>query len=122
MALDALLVKCRQVPQQLADALREAGRATGLAFGSITIHAALPGTGTYAYAWLAAPALNANDYLARFSGALQRESALSSVEVEVLPLELLMDLSGASVREAAPFHYVVEAGVHRARERIQCMV
>ena len=116
MALDALLVKCRQVPQQLADALREAGRATGLAFGSITIHAALPGTGTYAYAWLAAPALNANDYLARFSGALQRESALSSVEVEVLPLELLMDLPGASVREAAPFHYVVEAGVDAEHE------
>ena len=122
MALDALLVKCRQVPEQLADALREAGRATGIAFGSITIHAALPGTGPYAYAWLAAPSLNANDYLARFSGALQRESALSSVEVEVLPLELLMDLPGASAREAAPFHYVVEAGVHRARERIQCMV
>ena len=33
------------------------------------------------------------------------------MEVTVLPLELLMDIPGASAGEAAPFHYVVEAGV-----------
>jgi hypothetical protein len=109
--LDAFLVKCRQTPEPLADALREAARAIRADCASITTHAALAGTVVYAYAWLAAPAADMNEDVARFMHALQRDGALSDAEVTVLPLELLMDLPGASAREAAPFHYVVEAGV-----------
>jgi hypothetical protein len=114
--LDALLVKCRQAPERLDGALREAGRAARLDCGAITIHAALAGTGVYAYAWLASPPLDANSDVARFTRALQRDVTLSSVEVSVLPLGLLLDIPGASAGEAAPFHYVVEAGVDAEHE------
>jgi len=95
----------------LADALREAARVIRVDCASITTHTALAGTGVYAYAWLAAPAADVNDDLAWFTQTLHRDSALSTMEVTVLPLELLVDLPGSSAREAAPFHYVVEAGV-----------
>ncbi len=117
MRLDAFLVKCRQTPERLADALREAARATRLDCALITTHTALAGTGTYAYAWLAAPASEVNDDLARYAQALHQDGTLSSVENTVLPLQLLMDTAGASMGEPAPFHYVVEAGVDAPHER-----
>jgi hypothetical protein len=114
--LDALLVKCREGPERLDDALRAVGRTATLDCGAITIHAALAGTGLYAYAWLASPPSDATDNVARFKQALQREHTLSNIEVTVLPLELLKDIPGASAGEAAPFHYVVEAGVDAEHE------
>jgi hypothetical protein len=117
MRLDAFLVKCRQAPERLDDALRDAARATRLDCASITTHLALAGTGIYAYAWLAAPASEVNDHLARYTQALHRDNTLSGVEDAVLPLQLLMDRPGASTGEPAPFHYVVEAGVDAEHER-----
>jgi hypothetical protein len=114
--LDAFLVKCRQTPERFDDALRQAARAVRLDCASITTHTALAGTGIYAYAWLAAPALDVNDDLARFTQTLQRDSTLSSAEDAVLPLQLLIDMQGASTGEPAPFHYVVEAGVDAEHE------
>jgi len=114
--LDVLLVKCRRVPERLDRALREAGRVAYLDCDAITVHAALAGTGIYAYTWLAAPALDASDNVAPFTQAMRRDGALSNAEVTVLPLELLIDLPGASAGEVAPFHYVVEAGVDAEHE------
>jgi len=116
MRLDAFLVKYRQAPDRLDDALRDAARATRLDCASITTHIALAGTGVYAYAWLAAPASEMNDELARYRQALHRDSTLSGVEDAVLPLQLLQDTPGASAGEPAPFHYVVEAGVDAEHE------
>src|SRR5205814_157200 len=67
-------------------------------------------------AWLAAPASEVNDDVARYAQALQRDGTLSSVEDTVLPVQLLMDMAGASMGEPAPFHYVVEAGVEAEHE------
>jgi hypothetical protein len=114
--LDAFLVKCRQAPERLDDVLREAARGTRLDCASTTTHEALAGTGMYAYAWLASPSLDVNDNLARFTQALQRDRTLSSAEDAVLPLQLLIDVQGASTGQPAPFHYVVEAGVDTEHE------
>ena len=95
MRLDAFLVKFGQAPARLDDALRDAARATHLDCASITTHTALAGTGIYAYAWLAAPASEMNDRLARYMRALHRDIRLSSVEDAVLPLQLLLDMPGA---------------------------
>src|SRR5213075_441032 len=59
---------------------------------------------------------NANDSPPSFIQALRQEITLSSVDDTVLPLQLLMDLRGASAGEPAPFHYVVEAGVDAEHE------
>ncbi|HEY3178056.1 MAG TPA: hypothetical protein VGL25_04175 [Casimicrobiaceae bacterium] len=113
MAVDAFLVKCRQSPDRLEDALREAAREARVDCASITVHAALAGTGIYAYAWLAVPASDLNDDLAPFTHALRQRWAM---DLTVLPLQLLVDLEGASAGKPAPFHYVVEAGVDAEHE------
>jgi len=116
MRLDAFLIKCRQTPERLNDALRDAARSTGFDCASITTHSALAGTGMYAYAWLATPASEVNDGLSRYTQALHRDGTLSSAEDAVLPLQLLKDVPGASTGHPAPFHYVVEAGVDAEHE------
>ena len=117
MPLDAILVKFEKSPCQEGDAICAAVRAADLDCRTITLHAAVKGREVYAYAWLAVP--SPEDYAStiRFSQALSNDGRIDGAAMTVLPLELLLDLKGASAGETARYHYVVEAGVDANHER-----
>ena len=117
MPLDAILVKFEKSQSHEGDAVRAAVAAAQLDCRTITIHAAFKGSVVYAYAWLAVPPQDAGESIAHFAQALRHDCGPADTVATVLPLELLMDLKGASAGETARYHYVVETGVDSDHER-----
>ena len=117
MPLDAILVKFEKSRSQDGDVVRAAVSAAQLDCRTITVHAALKGRIVYAYAWLAVPPQNESESIAHFAQALRHGRGPADAVATVLPLELLLDLKGASTGETARYHYVVETGVDSDHER-----
>src|SRR5436190_22658404 len=117
MPLDAILVKFEKSQSQDGDVVRAAVSAAQLDCRTITVHAALKGRIVYAYAWLAVSPQDASESIAHFAQALRHDCGPADTIATALPLELLLDLKGASASETARYHYVVETGVDADHER-----
>ena len=114
MSVDALLVKCERAPPAFDVVVAEAMSTANLPAATVSVHRALERTMIYAYIVPSRPP--ADRHVAQTFAKALRALPGGTTAPEVLALQAIADLPGASAGASAPFHYVVEAGVDAEHE------